>query len=127
MPDRNLFSVQDIDDLIVNYCFGHDESTLLLCPVTNALLVNHCSNRTSVNMEDSTTYCSEGPNSKIQWSLDWDPNTNTSLSKTIEELGEVCFQEFVQPISRFHNCFFLIYFVCFAIFSQELTANCHLK
>jgi hypothetical protein len=127
MPDRSLFSVQDIDDLIVNYCFGHDESTLLLCPVTNALLINHCSNRTSVNVEDSTTYCSEGPNSKIQWGLDWDPNTNSSLSKTIEELGEVRFQEFAQPMSYFLHGFFLTYFLRFAIFSQELTVNCRLK
>jgi hypothetical protein len=31
--------------LLMNYCFGHKDSTLLLCPNTNAVLINHCSTR----------------------------------------------------------------------------------
>jgi SET domain len=38
-PDgtKNGFTEQ----LLVNYCLGHAESTLLLCPTTNAALINH--------------------------------------------------------------------------------------
>ena len=31
--------------LLINYCLSHPESTVLLCPDTNALLINHCSTR----------------------------------------------------------------------------------
>jgi len=32
--------------LLLNYCFGHTASQLLLCPQTNSILLNHCSKRT---------------------------------------------------------------------------------
>ena len=31
--------------LLLNDCFGQDDSSLLLCPNTNAILLNHCSDR----------------------------------------------------------------------------------
>jgi hypothetical protein len=68
--------------LLVNYCFGHDESSLLLCPVTNSILINHC----SVRKKECGP---EGPNAIYQWaSGGWDPNTEASLKKTTVELAE---------------------------------------
>ena len=39
--------------LLINYCFGHRKSTLLLCPTTHLTLINHNS---------------KSPNAKIRWS-----------------------------------------------------------
>lgn len=39
--------------LLVNYCFGHDNSQILLCPTTHVALINHNS---------------KSPNAKIRWS-----------------------------------------------------------
>ena len=35
------------EEVILNYCFGHSQSTLVMCPVTNTVLVNHCSEKIS--------------------------------------------------------------------------------
>uniref|UniRef100_A0A7S4JNF3 SET domain-containing protein n=1 Tax=Odontella aurita TaxID=265563 RepID=A0A7S4JNF3_9STRA len=45
---------EDVSDkqLMLNYCFGHRKSTLLLCPTTSVVLINH----------------SKRSNAKIQWS-----------------------------------------------------------
>ncbi|MGV2389782.1 MAG UNVERIFIED_CONTAM: hypothetical protein LVR29_20560 [Microcystis novacekii LVE1205-3] len=44
--DRDLLSLYDEngdhkvgDQLVLNYCFGHRDSSLLLCPNTNAILI----------------------------------------------------------------------------------------
>lgn len=67
--------------LLLNYCFGHPESTMLLCPLSHAIMINHCSLRTQE--------CGpEGPNAAIRWSGEWDPTTKTWLDFTIEELEE---------------------------------------
>jgi hypothetical protein len=49
--------------LLLNYCWGHAESTLLLCPNTNAILLNSCSDRTRECGAD-------GPNAAYRWSSD---------------------------------------------------------
>lgn len=70
--------------LLMNYCMGHAESTVLLCPHTNAVMVNHCSTRA----KDSP--CKDkGPNAKYQWSTGWDPTSDLwrSTNKTLGELG----------------------------------------
>jgi hypothetical protein len=68
------------EELLVNYCFGHRESTLLLCPVTNVILINHCSERKKE--------CGDkGPNAKYEWATGWDQNTKVNLGKTLEELS----------------------------------------
>lgn len=47
--NRDVLATFDFDggkvgeQLLLNYCFGHHESSLLLCPNSNAILVNHCS------------------------------------------------------------------------------------
>ena len=59
VPEKNKhFSMQ----LILNYCFGHKKSTVLLCPYTSpSAYINHNS---------------KAPNAKIVWSRDSEPNHN---------------------------------------------------
>ncbi|GKY93853.1 hypothetical protein MPSEU_000352200 [Mayamaea pseudoterrestris] len=67
--------------LLMNYCFGHKESTLLLCPNTNALLINHCSVRTND--------CGpNGPNARYLWSYGWDPASDQWRQMTLERLSQ---------------------------------------
>lgn len=68
--------------LLLNYCFGHDESSLLLLPITNAILVNHCSNRTKECGKD-------GPNAEWHWDTEWDRDTKRWLNMTLQEMAEV--------------------------------------
>ena len=62
--------------LLLNYCFGHIDSSLLLCPYTNALLLNHCSERRS-----DLHHCRHGkrPNATYRWSKCWDTQTGCHL------------------------------------------------
>eukprot|EP00977_Amphora_coffeiformis_P011526 scaffold2768_cov161-Amphora_coffeaeformis.AAC.2 len=56
------------EQLLLNYCFGHPQSSMLLCPDTQAELINHCSKRTK--------QCGRhGPNAAIRWSRGWDPTS----------------------------------------------------
>lgn len=80
--------VEDSDpigqQLIVNYCFGHEESKMLLCPMTNGILINHCSDRSV-----GEGHCkNKGPNAKIQWGTKWDEATSEWLDKSIEDISE---------------------------------------
>ena len=68
--------------LLMNYCFGHKDSKLLLCPQSNAILINHCSSRTHGNGQCGT----HGPNAKIQWASGWDPDTSQWLKKSLHQL-----------------------------------------
>lgn len=69
--------------LLLNYCFGHNQSSLLLCPVTNAMLVNHCSNRRKGECGKN------GPNAEYRWASGWDHGkTEVWLNKTLEELAQ---------------------------------------
>lgn len=71
--------------LLVNYCFGHDESSLLLCPTTNAVLINHCSERRASEWNGK---CISGPNAAIRWAKSWDKNTNEWLNYSHDEISE---------------------------------------
>jgi len=64
--------------ILLNYCFGRKESSLLLCPTTNAILINHCS--------DDCGISSQGPNARVQWSRD--KTTQKWLGMTLEEMSE---------------------------------------
>lgn len=67
--------------LLLNYCLGHPESTLLLCPDTNAILVNHCSTRTK--------QCGrKGPNAEYRWSSGWEPKSDEWRNMTLKEIGK---------------------------------------
>lgn len=77
-PDRVPVGTQ----ILVNYCLGHTKSKLLLCPQTNAILVNHCSNR-----KVGGGQCGDkGPNAKFQWANGWDHDTNLWLEMSLEKL-----------------------------------------
>jgi hypothetical protein len=89
--DRNVLNIEyrtehepvRSQQLLLNYCFGHPESTLLLCPDTNAILINHCSARTRDCGDE------QGPNSEVRWSTGWDTSdTDAFLNMTIEQLAE---------------------------------------
>jgi hypothetical protein len=67
--------------LLVNYCLSHPESSLLLCPMTSAILLNHCSVRT---MDCGPA----GPNAKIRWSTGWDTPSREWREKTLGEIKE---------------------------------------
>lgn len=84
--DRDVLRITASDNvetfqLLLNYCFGHGESSLLLCPITNALLVNHCSTRKGECGKD-------GPNAEYRWASGWDPTTEKWLELTLDELAQ---------------------------------------
>jgi len=77
--------------ILVNYCFSHFETPILLCPQTSAILVNHCSTRTSYggdcerynnNMDDTK----RGPNAMVRWATSWDPSTQEWLKLSLKEI-----------------------------------------
>lgn len=84
--DKNSLIVNDDDgkpsgwQLLINYCFGHAESSLLLCPDTNALLINHCSERKKE--------CGpNGPNAMYRWSTGWEPRSDEWRKQSLKEIG----------------------------------------
>ena len=87
ITDRDALFMYDQDyhphghQLLMNYCFGHTESSMLLCPATNAGLINHCSTR--------TTDCGpNGPNAMVQWSSGWDPASDEWRNRTVDEISK---------------------------------------
>ena len=87
---RSLFDQPISKQLIMNYCFGHSKSTLLLCPATNANLINHCSSSSSqiqMNNGKSGQQCDErGPNAELRWATEFDPETSEWLGLSLEEI-----------------------------------------
>ena len=63
------------EQLLLNYCFGHQDTVLILCPSNNAVLINHRSKTDDV-----------GPNAKIQWSTWSNFRMNKLLNMTVDEL-----------------------------------------
>ena len=90
--------------LLYNYCFGHVESSMLLCPLTSAMLLNHCSTRrggvhcTNSN-GDNGDGSGGGPNARVQWSTGWDtdsiPWRNATLHDIDHKFGRVLSLEVV--------------------------------
>jgi len=70
--------------MLLNYCFSHSESSIVLCPSTNAILLNHCSNR----MEWGGSCGSAGPNAEVRWGYSWDSTTKPWLNSTTEKLAK---------------------------------------
>ena len=64
------------NQLLLNYCFGHRESSILLCPTTNAIFANHCSE--SFNCI---------PNAYFKWSND--SKTEEWLNLSVKEIASV--------------------------------------
>ncbi len=89
----------DVDDendiigqqLITNYCFGHDEGSMLLCPQTNAILINHCSTRHDYDGDcgrynKNNDPAMRGANAAIRWAEEWDPDTTSWLQLSLDEI-----------------------------------------
>jgi hypothetical protein len=83
--DRDALAILDKDgnqvgvQLLINYCFGHRESSLLLCPNTNAVLINHCSKRWK-------SKCTV--NAEIRWSdPGWDETSDSFRKMTLKDLA----------------------------------------
>ncbi|KAG7373340.1 SET methyltransferase domain containing protein [Nitzschia inconspicua] len=67
-------------NLFLNYCFVRSESSMALCPMTSAVLVNHCGERINDGKCEA--------NAKVRWSSGWDPPSHEWRNKTIEELAQ---------------------------------------
>lgn len=76
------------DELILNYCFGHSQSTMVMCPVTNAVLINHCSDREN-RFPCGSSGSSKGPNAEYRWASDsdWDRKTKTTLTMELDDMA----------------------------------------
>jgi len=76
----------DSYQLLVNYCFSHTDSSLMLCSQSNSLLINHCGGRS----KDSEGECDDnGPNARVKWT-EWDGGiTSDWLNKTVDEIKEL--------------------------------------
>jgi len=87
IDDRDVLAVYDEygdrtgTQLLMNYCLGHSESSLLLCPETNALLINHCSDRKKECGRD-------GPNVSYRWSTGWEPRSDEWRKMTVDEISQ---------------------------------------
>ncbi|CAB9507051.1 Guanylate cyclase [Seminavis robusta] len=86
---------QQQQQLLLNYCWGNTQTTLLVCPITNAQLINHCSDRPGFpcpklnkgSGNDTSTSTSTGPNARIEWAdSSWDPSTREWLNMTIPQM-----------------------------------------
>ena len=79
--------------LLLNYCFGHESSSLLLCPLTNIALINHCSKRRpdlhpcsgKKSNVGSKRGHNPGPNARLRWAS-WDKVSNGWLEKSIIDM-----------------------------------------
>lgn len=67
--------------LLLNYCFGHPETVMLLCPNTNAVLINHCSVRT----KDCGP---KGPNAYVRWASGWDPASDMWRKMSLKQISK---------------------------------------
>lgn len=78
----------DGQQLVVNYCFSHDETSMYLCPGTNAILINHCSTRQEYGGDckkynDNPDPVLRGANTKVRWANDWDEETTEWMNMSI--------------------------------------------
>lgn len=86
IADRKVLTTFDEEgqptgtQVLLNYCFGHKDTSMLVCPDTNAILINHCSDRTKECGPD-------GPNAMFRWA-DWDPDTPAWLNMTIDDIAK---------------------------------------
>jgi hypothetical protein len=98
--DLNMYQMETktSTQLMINYCFSHRQSSMLLCPQTNAILLNHCSTRKSYG-GDCEKYNSHrdpklrGPNAELRWATGWDPDTTLWLQKSYSEISNLVKQK----------------------------------
>ena len=72
--------------LLTNYCFGHKDSSMLLCPASHGNLINHCSTR----MKTQVGQCNpaKGPNAILRWATEFDPETSEWLLQSMKTISE---------------------------------------
>ena len=78
---RNETRLNGPPQLLTNYCFGDDDSSLLLCPITSVMHLNHCSDGGQCGSNKA-----KGPNAKLRWATKWHPETKKWLNSTVEEI-----------------------------------------
>ena len=77
--------------LLMNYCMSHPDTSMLMCPQTNVILMNHCSTRFSYG-GDCERYNNNphpnlrGANAEMKWATDWDPDTKEWLALDIDQM-----------------------------------------
>ena len=85
--------------IMINYCFSHLDIDILLCPQSNAILLNHCSTRKNYggdcekynkNKEDMK----RGANAEVRWTGDgggvsWDPKTQDWLKMNMTQIEDL--------------------------------------
>ena len=85
----------DTKQLLLNYCIGHAESSVLLCPNTNAILINHYQRQFPAYQElglvpdltDDDTNQKAAPNARFQWSS-YDATSDEWRQLTMDELWD---------------------------------------
>jgi hypothetical protein len=71
--------------LLLNYCFGNPESTMVICPATNANLINHCG-----PLVKGEGQCQDGiPNAKVQFATEFDPMTREWMEMSLYQIKEM--------------------------------------
>lgn len=67
--------------LLLNCCFGHKGSSLLLCPDVSAALANHCS---SCKKQRGPG----GPSAQLWWPSGWEPKSDELRNMTLDEISQ---------------------------------------
>jgi len=83
------------DQLVLNYCYGHRDSTLLLCPNTNAVLINHC----GIKSKDCR------PNARMRWTEGWDSTSDAWRLETLSSLSKKSFRGLTMEIVAISDIF----------------------
>mmetsp|Transcript_16261 Transcript_16261/g.23951 ORF Transcript_16261/g.23951 Transcript_16261/m.23951 type:complete len:655 (-) Transcript_16261:141-2105(-) len=73
------------EQLLTNYCFGHPQSSLLMCPSTYAVLINHKSSKVKNRGIDERN--AEGPNAEYRWST-WNHINDEWHRLSIDDLSD---------------------------------------
>lgn len=83
--------------LLYNYCFSHEDTSMMMCPQTNGILINHCSDRKAwagdcAKYNANPDKSLRGPNAKLEWGTKWDPDTQDWLKLTPDEIKQKVMQ-----------------------------------
>jgi len=90
-PEEFVENEMDFSEVLLNYCFGHFQSTLVMCPITNAVLINHCSDRNGRFPCGSVGERGKGPNAEYRWATEskWDTKTKDTLTMTLQDVRQI--------------------------------------
>jgi len=87
--DVNYLNIKTRDGMVnnrqmlLNYCIAHEDSTMLLCPISRAILMNHCSERMNFGGE-----CGKGveANAKLEFDDNFDATSKEWQQKSFSEI-----------------------------------------